>query len=142
MQVPATQGREDGEGGRSVSNIHATTIVAVKRAGQVAIAGDGQVTIGDVVMKHRAIKVRRLFNDRVIVGFAGAGADAFPHFDKFGQHLEKPQGNLPRAAVGRSKEWRTDKYLRHLEAMLLAADSERLLLLSGEGEIIEPDDDL
>jgi ATP-dependent HslUV protease subunit HslV len=142
MQVPATQGREDGEGGRSVSNIHATTIVAVKRAGQVAIAGDGQVTIGDVVMKHRAVKVRRLFNDRVIVGFAGAVADAFTLFDKFEQHLEKHQGNLLRAAVGLSKEWRTDKYLRHLEAMLLAADSERLLLLSGEGEIIEPDDDL
>jgi ATP-dependent HslUV protease subunit HslV len=142
MQVPATEGREDGEGGRSVSNIHATTIVAVKRAGQVAIAGDGQVTIGDVVMKHRAVKVRRLFNDRVIVGFAGAVADAFTLFDKFEQHLEKHQGNLLRAAVGLSKEWRTDKYLRHLEAMLLAADSERLLLLSGEGEIIEPDDDL
>jgi len=125
-----------------VSNIHATTIVAVKRAGQVAIAGDGQVTIGDVVMKHRAVKVRRLFNDRVIVGFAGAVADAFTLFDKFEQHLEKHQGNLLRAAVGLSKEWRTDKYLRHLEAMLLAADSERLLLLSGEGEIIEPDDDL
>ncbi len=125
-----------------MSNIHATTIVAVKRAGQVAIAGDGQVTIGDVVMKHRAVKVRRLFNDRVIVGFAGAVADAFTLFDKFEQHLEKHQGNLLRAAVGLSKEWRTDKYLRHLEAMLLAADSERLLLLSGEGEIIEPDDDL
>lgn len=142
MQVPATEGREDGEGGRPVSNIHATTIVAVKRAGQVAIAGDGQVTIGDVVMKHRAVKVRRLFNDRVIVGFAGAVADAFTLFDKFEQHLEKHQGNLLRAAVGLSKEWRTDKYLRHLEAMLLAADPERLLLLSGEGEIIEPDDDL
>jgi ATP-dependent HslUV protease subunit HslV len=125
-----------------VSDIHATTIVAVKRGGEVAIAGDGQVTVGDVVMKHRAVKVRRLFNDRVVVGFAGAVADALTLFDKFEQHLEKHQGNLLRAAVGLSKEWRTDKYLRHLEAMLIAADQERLLLLSGDGEIIEPDDDI
>ncbi len=125
-----------------MSAIHATTIVAVKRGGAVAIAGDGQVTVGDVVMKHRAVKVRRLFNERVVVGFAGAVADAFTLFDKFEQHLEKHQGNLLRAAVGLSKEWRTDKYLRHLEAMLIAADDERLLLLSGDGEIIEPDDDI
>jgi ATP-dependent HslUV protease subunit HslV len=125
-----------------VSAMHATTIVAVKRGGEVAIAGDGQVTVGDVVMKHRAVKVRRLFNDRVVVGFAGAVADALTLFDKFEQHLEKHQGNLLRAAVGLSKEWRTDKYLRHLEAMLIAADQERLLLLSGDGEIIEPDDDI
>jgi ATP-dependent HslUV protease subunit HslV len=125
-----------------VSGIHATTIVAVKRGGEVAIAGDGQVTVGDVVMKHRAVKVRRLFNDRVVVGFAGSVADAFTLFDKFEQHLEKHQGNLLRAAVGLAKEWRTDKFLRHLEAMLIAADDERLLLLSGEGEIIEPDEDI
>jgi ATP-dependent HslUV protease subunit HslV len=125
-----------------VSAMHATTIVAVKRGGEVAIAGDGQVTVGDVVMKHRAVKVRRLFGDRVVVGFAGAVADALTLFDKFEQHLEKHQGNLLRAAVGLSKEWRTDKYLRHLEAMLIAADDERLLLLSGDGEIIEPDDDI
>jgi ATP-dependent HslUV protease subunit HslV len=125
-----------------VSAMHATTIVAVKRGGEVAIAGDGQVTVGDVIMKHRAVKVRRLFNDRVVVGFAGAVADALTLFDKFEQHLEKHQGNLLRAAVGLSKEWRTDKYLRHLEAMLIAADQERLLLLSGDGEIIEPDDDI
>jgi ATP-dependent HslUV protease, peptidase subunit HslV len=125
-----------------VSTIHSTTIVAVKRGGEVAIAGDGQVTVGDVVMKHRAVKVRRLFNDRVVVGFAGSVADAFTLFDKFEQHLEKHQGNLLRAAVGLAKEWRTDKFLRHLEAMLIAADDERLLLLSGEGEIIEPDEDI
>ncbi len=125
-----------------MSAFHATTIVAVKRGGQVAIAGDGQVTVGDVVMKHRAVKVRRLFNERVLVGFAGTVADAFTLFDKFEQHLEKHQGNLLRAAVGLSKEWRTDKYLRHLEAMLIAADDERLLLLSGDGEIIEPDEDI
>ncbi len=125
-----------------MSSIHSTTIVAVKRGGEVAIAGDGQVTVGDVVMKHRAVKVRRLFNDRVVVGFAGSVADAFTLFDKFEQHLEKHQGNLLRAAVGLAKEWRTDKFLRHLEAMLIAADEERLLLLSGEGEIIEPDEDI
>ena len=121
---------------------HSTTIVAVKRGGKVAVAGDGQVTVGDVVMKHSATKVRRLFDDRVVVGFAGAVADAFTLFDKFEQHLEKHQGNLLRAAVGLSKEWRTDKFLRHLEAMLVAADAERLLILSGDGEIIEPDDDI
>ncbi len=125
-----------------MSEFHATTIVAVKRGGQVAVAGDGQVTVGDVVMKHRAVKVRRLFNERVVVGFAGTVADAFTLFDKFEQHLEKHQGNLLRAAVGLSKEWRTDKYLRHLEAMLIAADDQRLLLLSGDGEIIEPDEDI
>ena len=125
-----------------MSDIHATTIVAVKRDGLVAIAGDGQVTVGDVVMKARAVKVRRLFNDRVIVGFAGSVADAFTLFDKFEAQLEKHQGNLLRSAVGLSKEWRTDKFLRHLEAMLVAADGEHLLLLSGEGEIIEPDDDI
>jgi ATP-dependent HslUV protease subunit HslV len=125
-----------------VSDFHATTIVAVKRGGEVAVAGDGQVTVGDVVMKHRAVKVRRLFKDRVVVGFAGSIADALTLFDKFEQHLEKHQGNLLRAAVGLSKEWRTDKFLRHLEAMLIAADDEQLLLLSGDGEVIEPDDDI
>jgi ATP-dependent HslUV protease subunit HslV len=142
VQVPATAQGGRGEGGRQVSGIHSTTIVAVKRGGEVAIAGDGQVTVGDVVMKHRAVKVRRLFNDRVVVGFAGSVADAFTLFDKFEQHLEKHQGNLLRAAVGLAKEWRTDKFLRHLEAMLIAADDQRLLLLSGEGEIIEPDEDI
>lgn len=121
---------------------HATTILAVKRGDVVAVAGDGQVTVGDVVMKHRASKVRRLFHDRVVVGFAGAVGDAFTLFDKFEGHLEKHQGNLMRAAVGLSKEWRTDKYLRHLEAMLVVADAEHLLLLSGDGEVIEPDDDI
>jgi ATP-dependent HslUV protease subunit HslV len=122
--------------------IRATTIVAVKRDGQVAVAGDGQVTVGDVVMKHRASKVRRIFRDEVVVGFAGAVADAFTLFDKFEQHLEKHQGNLLRASVELSKEWRTDKYLRHLDAMLIVANAEQVLLLSGDGEIIEPDDDV
>lgn len=126
----------------SAARPHATTIVAVKRGGQVAIGGDGQVTVGDVVMKHRAGKVRRLYHGEIIAGFAGAVADAFTLFDRFEQQLEKHQGNLLRAAVGLSKEWRTDRYLRHLEAMLLVANASQLLLLSGDGEIIEPDDDI
>ncbi|MGD0093028.1 MAG: dihydropteroate synthase [Planctomycetota bacterium] len=121
---------------------HATTIVGVRRAGMVAIAGDGQVTVGDVVMKHRAAKVRRLHRDTVLAGFAGAVADALTLFDKFEQQLDRHQGHLLRASVGLAKEWRTDRYLRHLEAMLIVANRDQLLLLSGDGEIIEPDDDL
>ncbi|HET9050739.1 MAG TPA: ATP-dependent protease subunit HslV [Candidatus Dormibacteraeota bacterium] len=120
----------------------ATTIVAVKRAGEIAIAGDGQVTVGDVVMKHRASKVRRIFHDQIVVGFAGAVADAFTLFDKFEAQLEKHQGNLLRSSVGLAKEWRSDKFLRRLDAMLIAANDRQVLLLSGEGEIIEPDDDV
>jgi len=123
-----------------MTRAHATTIVAVKRGPQIAVAGDGQVTVGDVVMKQRASKVRRLYHDGVVCGFAGAVADALTLFDKFEQHLEKHQGNLLRAAVGLSKEWRVDKYLRHLEAQLIVASADRLLLLSGDGEVIEPDD--
>ncbi len=121
---------------------HATTIVGVRRHGTVAIAGDGQVTVGDVVMKHRAAKVRRLHRDTVLAGFAGAVADALTLFDKFEQQLDRHQGQLLRASVGLAKEWRTDRYLRRLEAMLIVADNEQLLLLSGDGEIIEPDDDV
>ncbi|HUY96128.1 MAG TPA: ATP-dependent protease subunit HslV [Verrucomicrobiae bacterium] len=120
----------------------ATTILAVKRGDQVALAGDGQVTVGDVVMKHHASKVRFLYNERVLVGFAGAVADAFALFDKFERHLDQHQGNLLRAAVELGKEWRTDRYLRHLEAMLVVADPDQMLLLTGEGDIIEPDDDI
>ena len=123
-----------------MTQAHATTIVAVKRDSQVAIAGDGQVTVGDVIMKQRASKVRRMFHDQVVCGFAGAVGDALTLFDKFEQHLEKHQGNLLRAAVGLSKEWRTDKYLRRLEANLIVASGDRLLLLSGDGEVIEPDE--
>lgn len=137
MQVPAASGQ-----GFVIPRAHATTIVGVRRGGTVAIAGDGQVTVGDVVMKHRASKVRRLHHDTVLAGFAGAVADALTLFDKFEQQLDRHQGQLLRAAVGLAKEWRTDRYLRHLEAMLIVADREQLLLLSGDGEIIEPDDDL
>ena len=120
---------------------HATTIVAVKKGEHVAIAGDGQVTFGQAtVMKHKARKVRRLFHGKVIAGFAGSVADAFTLFDKFEQKLEEYHGNLQRAAVELAKEWRTDKMLRNLEALLLVADVQNLLILSGSGEVIEPDD--
>jgi ATP-dependent HslUV protease subunit HslV len=122
------------------SGPRATTILAVRRGSEIAVAGDGQVTVGDVVMKHRAMKVRRLYHDQVVVGFAGSVADAFTLFDKFERHLDQHQGNLLRAAVALGKEWRTDRYLRHLDAMLVVAGNNQMLLLSGDGDVIEPDD--
>lgn len=116
--------------------------MAVRRGAEIAVAGDGQVTVGDVVMKHRASKVRRLHNDQVVVGFAGSVADAFTLFDKFERHLDQHQGNLLRSAVELGKEWRTDRYLRHLDAMLVVAGQGQMLLLSGDGDVIEPDDDI
>jgi ATP-dependent HslUV protease subunit HslV len=118
-----------------------TTILAVRRDGAVAMAGDGQVTVGDTVMKARARKIRTLFHSTVLAGFAGSVADALTLFDKFEGQLEKHQGNLRRAAVELTKDWRTDRILRRLEAQLVAADRETLLLLSGDGEVIEPDGD-
>lgn len=118
-----------------------TTIIAVKKNGKVAIAGDGQVTLsGNFIMKHNASKVRRLFDDKVIVGFAGSVADAFTLFEKFESQLENYRGNLRRAAVELAKEWRTDRYLRRLEALLIAASIDGILVISGTGEVIEPDD--
>jgi ATP-dependent HslUV protease subunit HslV len=117
-----------------------TTILGVLRDGVVAIAGDGQVTAGDVVLKHRARKIRPLYDGRVVAGFAGAVADALTLFDKFEQHLKAWDGDLRRAAVELAREWRTDRYLRRLEAQLLVGDPGQLLLLSGEGDVIEPDD--
>ncbi|MBA2776119.1 MAG: ATP-dependent protease subunit HslV [Chloroflexia bacterium] len=119
---------------------HATTIVGVKRGDQVALAGDGQVTIGDIVLKHNARKLRTLYDGQVVAGFAGAVADALTLFGKFESQLETWDGNLRKAAVELTKEWRTDRYLRRLEAQLIVADSHSLLLLSGEGDVIEPDD--
>lgn len=119
---------------------HATTIVAVKRDEQVALAGDGQVTIGDVVLKHNARKLRTLYDGQVLAGFAGAVADALTLFAKFETQLDAWDGNLRKAAVELTREWRTDRYLRRLEAQLIVADTESLLLLSGEGDVIEPDD--
>ena len=119
---------------------HATTIVAVRRNGQTAIAGDGQVTFGQAaVMKATARKVRRLYHDKVVAGFAGSVADAFTLFEKFESKLEKHGGKLARAAVELAKEWRTDRVLRKLEALLLVADGEQILMISGNGEVIEPD---
>jgi ATP-dependent HslUV protease subunit HslV len=119
---------------------HSTTILAVRHKGKVVVAGDGQVTMGNTVVKHAARKVRRLYNGRVVTGFAGATADAFTLFDKLEQKLEQYKGNLMRAAVELAKDWRTDKILRRLEAFLIAVDEKSSLLLSGAGDVIESDD--
>ena len=119
---------------------HATTILGVKRNNQVAIAGDGQVTAGDIVLKHGARKLRVLYDGQVVAGFAGAVADALTLFAKFESQLQEWDGNLRKAAVELTKEWRTDRYLRRLEAQLIVSDGDSLLLLSGEGDVIEPDD--
>lgn len=122
---------------------HATTIVAVKHKGKTAIAGDGQVTFGgNTIMKHNAKKVRRLYHGKVLAGFAGSVADAFTLFGKFETKLEEFNGNLMRAAVELAKEWRTDRVLRRLEALLIILDNEKMLILSGNGEVIEPDDEV
>ncbi len=117
-----------------------TTIIAVRHKGKVAVAGDGQVTLGETVMKHGARKVRRLYKDQVIAGFAGATADAFTLFDRFESKLEQYRGNLQRAVVELAKDWRTDRMLRQLQALLIVADRENTLVVSGTGDIIEPDD--
>ncbi|KJS23501.1 MAG: ATP-dependent protease subunit HslV [Clostridiaceae bacterium BRH_c20a] len=120
---------------------HGTTIVAVKRNNSTAVAGDGQVTFGqNTIMKHHAKKVRKLYHGKVAAGFAGSVADAFTLFEKFEGKIEENQGNLKKAAIELAKEWRSDRVLRKLEAMLIVADKEILLVLSGNGEIIEPDD--
>jgi ATP-dependent HslUV protease, peptidase subunit HslV len=119
---------------------HGTTIILVKKANKVVIAGDGQVSFGDTVLKQNAKKIRRVYNDRVLVGFAGSTADAFALFSRLEMKLEQFQGNLNRAAVELAQEWRTDRALRHLEAYLLATDGQSVYLLSGTGDVIEPDD--
>jgi ATP-dependent HslUV protease, peptidase subunit HslV len=121
---------------------HATTVLAVRHRGQVAIAGDGQVTIGNTVVKASARKVRKLYHDRVLAGFAGAAADAFTLFARFEARLEEHRGNLSRAAVELAKDWRTDRVLRRLEALLGVADADHSLIVSGTGDVIEPDDGL
>lgn len=119
---------------------HATTILAVRRDGKVAIGGDGQVSVGDTVMKSGAVKVRPLKGGRVLAGFAGAAADAFTLFEKFEEKLDRHPGNLPRAAVELAKEWRSDRVLRRLEALLIVVDRDHGFVISGNGELIEPDD--
>ncbi|MFQ5351955.1 MAG: ATP-dependent protease subunit HslV [Candidatus Binatia bacterium] len=120
--------------------MHATTIIAVRLDGRVAMAGDGQVSAGETIMKHSARKVRRLYGGKVLGGFAGATADAFTLFEKFEAKLEQYSGNLARSAVELAKDWRSDRILRRLEAMLVVADKEASLLVSGMGDVIEPDD--
>ena len=119
--------------------IRSTTILLVRRGGRVALAGDGQVTLGETIMKSGARKVRRLYNDKILAGFAGASADSFSLLTRFEGKLEQYHGNLERAAIELSKEWRTDKVLRHLEALLIVADEKSSFLLSGNGDVIAPD---
>ncbi len=123
-----------------MTTFHATTVVAVRRDGRVAIGGDGQVTVGATVMKGHAVKIRRLAEGRVLAGFAGAVSDAFTLFERFEAKLNAFNRNLARAAVELGKEWRTDKYLRNLDALLAVCDAEKSLLIAGSGEVIEPDD--
>ncbi|MBO0721134.1 MAG: ATP-dependent protease subunit HslV [Blastocatellia bacterium] len=120
--------------------LRSTTVLSIRRNNQVVVAGDGQVTMGDTIMKSGARKVRRLYNDKVLAGFAGAGADAFALFQRFETKLEQYHGQLNRAAVELAKDWRTDKTMRNLEALLIVADRESSLVVSGNGDVIEPDD--
>jgi ATP-dependent HslUV protease subunit HslV len=118
---------------------HGTTILCVRRNGKVVIASDGQVTMGGTVLKHNAKKIRKMYNDKILAGFAGATADAFTLFEKFESKLESYRGNIRRASVELAKDWRTDRILRRLEALLIVADIEHTLLLSGTGDVIEPE---
>src|SRR6266508_634932 len=119
--------------------IRSTTVLSVRRNGSVVLAGDGQVTLGEGVIKHNARKIRRLYQDKILAGFAGSTADAFTLFSRFEAKLDQYHGNLGRAAVELAKDWRTDKAMRHLEALLLVSDKEQTYLLSGQGDVIEPD---
>jgi ATP-dependent HslUV protease subunit HslV len=122
--------------------IHATTVICVRRDDRVAMAGDGQVTVGNTIMKHGAAKVRRLYHDKILAGFAGSAADAFALFSRFEAKLEEFRGNMERSVVELAKDWRMDKYLRQLQAMLIVANNERAYLVSGNGDLIQPDDGL
>lgn len=125
-----------------MEQFHGTTILAVRRNGQVVIGGDGQVTMGNTVMKPNARKVRRLYHNKILAGFAGGTADAFTLFERFEAKLEKHQGHLTRSAVELAKDWRTDRMLRRLEALLIVADHESSLLITGNGDVLEPEDDI
>src|SRR6476646_5566290 len=122
------------------SHMPSTTIICVRRHGKVALAGDGQVTLGDTIIKHGARKIRRIYNDKILAGFAGSSADSFALFSRFESKLEQYHGNLSRAAVELAKDWRTDRALRHLEAVMIVADEKQTFLISGTGDLIEPDD--
>jgi len=128
--------------GRSPRRIRSTTVICVRRDGQVVMAADGQVTLGDHVLKHSAKKIRRLYQDKILAGFAGSTADAFSLFARFETKLEQYAGNLNRSAVELAKDWRTDKMLRNLEALLVVADAQQTFLISGSGDVIDPDEPL
>ena len=127
-------------GSRAPAHVHGTTILGVRSGGKVALGGDGQVTFGETVVKHGARKVRRMYNNSVLAGFAGAAADAYTLLERFEGKLDELSGNLQRAAVELAKDWRTDRYLRRLEALLAVMDRSTSLIISGEGDVIEPDD--
>src|SRR5690606_2297659 len=135
-------GYHDARGGSNLERFRGTTIIAVRHRGRVALGGDGQVTLGDTVVKGSAQKVRKLKDGRILAGFAGSVADAFTLFEKFEEKLERYPGNLPRACVELAKDWRTDRYLRRLEALLTVADRDHLFIISGDGNVIEPDDEV
>jgi ATP-dependent HslUV protease subunit HslV len=134
-----TLGRQP-EGASVMENFHGTTILAVRQNGLLAIAGDGQVTLGNTVVKHQAKKVRRIYSEKIIVGFAGATADAMNLSERLEGKLERYNGNLTRSAVELARDWRTDKYLRRLEALMIAADDKRMFVISGTGDVLEPDE--
>ena len=123
-------------------NIHGTTILAIRRKGKVAVAGDGQITLNNTIIKHRAKKVRKIYQEKIIVGFAGATADALHLSERLEQKLERYNGKLTRAAVELARDWRTDKYLRRLEALMIAVDENQMYLISGNGDVIEPDEEI
>ena len=126
-------------GGESRTEIHGTTVLALRHKGKTAVAGDGQVTMNNIILKHHAKKVRKIYHDQIIVGFAGATADALSLTEKLEKKLERYNGNLTRSAVELARDWRTDKYLRRLEAVMIAADQNKMFLISGSGDVIEPD---
>jgi ATP-dependent HslUV protease subunit HslV len=123
-------------------NMHGTTILTVRHKGKVAVAGDGQITLNNTIIKHRAKKVRKIYQEKIIVGFAGATADALNLSERLEQKLERYNGNLTRAAVELARDWRTDKYLRRLEALMIAVDEKLMYLISGNGDVIEPDEEI
>lgn len=129
-------------GANTLTNMHGTTILSVRRGNVVVVGGDGQVTQGTTIMKSNARKVRRLYNDKILAGFAGGTADAFTLFERFESKLETHQGNLVRSAVELAKDWRTDRMLRRLEAMLIVADTKASLIITGNGDVIEPENSL
>jgi len=135
----ASTASERAAGAVSPRRIRSTTVLCVRRGNKVVMAGDGQVTLGESIIKHGAKKIRRLYQDKILAGFAGSTADAFSLFSRFEGKLDQYHGNLGRSAVELAKEWRTDKFLRHLEALLLVSDKETTFLLSGQGDVIEPD---